>query len=89
MRFSKFCHTLYVATLIAVLLAAPTRSFADSFEVVLLTNDDATFLGLSSNGTAYFDYNFGGCGPRRHLLQRLLQRHPDHQQLIHRPHLHP
>jgi hypothetical protein len=64
MRFSKFSHPFYVAALIAVLFAAPTRSFSDQFEVIILTTDNRTFLGLSSNGTAYFDYSFpGDCGP--------------------------
>jgi hypothetical protein len=62
MRFSKFCHPLYVAALIAVLFAAPTSSFADQFKVFNLTTDDITFLGLSSNGTAYFDSILPGCG---------------------------
>ena len=63
MRFSKFCHPFYVAALIAVLFAAPTRSYCDQFEVNYLTTDNRTFLGLSSNGTAYFDYSFPGlCG---------------------------
>jgi PEP-CTERM motif len=62
MRFSKFCHPLYVAALIAVLFAAPTSSFADQFEVFNLTTDDITFLGLSSNGTAYFDSILPCCG---------------------------
>ena len=56
MRFSKFCHPFYVAALIAVLFAAPTRSFADSFEVFDLGEDNGmSFLGLSSAGLAFFE----------------------------------
>jgi hypothetical protein len=54
---------LAILALVSVFFAAPTRSLADQFEVINLTTDNRTFLGLSSNGTAYFDYSFPGiCG---------------------------
>jgi len=53
---------LAILALASVFFAAPTRSLADQFEVFNLTTDDITFLGLSSNGTAYFDSILPGCG---------------------------
>jgi hypothetical protein len=54
LRISKLWAILASALF---LLSTPARSFADQFDILYLTTDNRTFLGLSSNGTAYFDYS--------------------------------
>jgi hypothetical protein len=58
MRPPKFCLPVAIPALIAVLFAAPTRSFADTYQTLPLTADSSSFYGMDDLGHAVFS----GCG---------------------------
>ncbi len=62
MKLPKSCLPLYVAALIAVLFAAPARSFADSYQLFGLGIDNTQFYGMTDSGAVVLYADWFSCG---------------------------
>jgi hypothetical protein len=64
MRLTKSCLSMGIATLIAILFAAPLHSFADTYQIYNLGSDGGYYFdGMSSTGTVVFDSPYSpACG---------------------------
>jgi hypothetical protein len=55
-RISRFNRTLALLSLVAILFASPARSFADTYNVVVLQSDNGyNFYGMSDSGLVVVD----------------------------------